>query len=165
MSAISQGQPKQLDSQIEANEINGDDLIADSIDATIMSSEVNEIINDIISERSSSSSEVSESDIRKTEQLIEQSRLEDEYELGKPENQDLDQKAVITSKDTATFSINIWSIIQKSAINLFLPFINGMMLGFGEILAHEVGFRYNWVGAKVQPPRRLQKKQNASKFL
>lgn len=80
MSAISQGQPKQLDSQIEANEINRDDLIADSIEATIISSEVNEIINDIISERSSSSSEVSEGDIRKTEQLIEQSRLEDEYE-------------------------------------------------------------------------------------
>ncbi|ODV59826.1 Mim1p, partial [Ascoidea rubescens DSM 1968] len=54
---------------------------------------------------------------------------------------------------------NLWKYITSSSVNLFLPFINGMMLGFGEILAHEIGFRYNWFGAKVQPPRRLAEKK------
>ncbi|ODV80004.1 TOM13-domain-containing protein, partial [Suhomyces tanzawaensis NRRL Y-17324] len=61
-------------------------------------------------------------------------------------------------------SFSVWDILKKSAINLVLPFINGIMLGFGEILAHEIGFRYNFVGARVQPPRRLQKRQE-SRFL
>ncbi|ANB11775.1 Mim1p [Sugiyamaella lignohabitans] len=44
---------------------------------------------------------------------------------------------------------SIWSILETSAINLFLPFINGLMLGFGEIFAHELGFRWGWSGARV----------------
>lgn len=65
------------------------------------------------------------------------------------------------------YSINLWTILRKSSINLILPFINGMMLGFGEILAHEIGFRYNWAGANVQPPRRIaqRNKRNQSTFL
>ncbi|CAI4214749.1 unnamed protein product [Parascedosporium putredinis] len=35
----------------------------------------------------------------------------------------------------------LWSIIRGAAINLCLPFINGMMLGFGELFAHEAAFR------------------------
>ncbi|KAG7697550.1 hypothetical protein KL951_002124 [Ogataea haglerorum] len=46
-------------------------------------------------------------------------------------------------------STSIWSFLGSCGINLVLPFINGVMLGFGEILAHEIGFRYNWAGAKV----------------
>lgn len=53
-------------------------------------------------------------------------------------------------------TIDVWAIIRKSAINLVLPFINGMMLGFGEILAHEIGFKYHWLGAKVVPVQRKQ---------
>ncbi|KAL7625900.1 hypothetical protein AAE478_005124 [Parahypoxylon ruwenzoriense] len=34
-----------------------------------------------------------------------------------------------------------WSLIRGAAINLLLPFINGMMLGFGELFAHEAAFR------------------------
>lgn len=62
---------------------------------------------------------------------------------------------------------DIFGILKKAAINLVLPFINGMMLGFGEILAHEIGFRYNWIGARVEPPRRMVQKKNesASKYL
>lgn len=62
------------------------------------------------------------------------------------------------------FSFSIWDVMKKGAINLVLPFVNGMMLGFGEILAHEIGFKYNWVGAKVTPERRYEKK-TPSKFL
>lgn len=49
----------------------------------------------------------------------------------------------------------LWSLVTSSAINMILPFINGMMLGFGEIAAHEIGFRYGWYGAKVEPPLRM----------
>lgn len=65
------------------------------------------------------------------------------------------------------FSINVWTIIKRASINLIFPFINGMMLGFGEILAHEIGFRFNWAGARVYPQRRyLNKKENvSSRFL
>jgi len=41
------------------------------------------------------------------------------------------------------------SLLRTAAINLMLPFINGVMLGFGEIFAHELAFRWGWRGAKV----------------
>lgn len=37
------------------------------------------------------------------------------------------------------------SIFSSVAINLFLPFVNGMMLGFGEIFAHQLGIRWGWL--------------------
>ena len=43
----------------------------------------------------------------------------------------------------------IWSLIRGAAINLLLPFINGMMLGFGELFAHEAAFRLGWSGTRV----------------
>ena len=43
----------------------------------------------------------------------------------------------------------IWSIFRGAAINLFLPFINGMMLGFGELFAHEAAFRLGWSSTRV----------------
>jgi hypothetical protein len=42
-----------------------------------------------------------------------------------------------------------WTLIRSAAINLILPFINGMMLGFGELFAHEAAFRLGWGGTKV----------------
>lgn len=42
-----------------------------------------------------------------------------------------------------------WSLIRGVAINLLLPFINGMMLGFGELFAHEAAFRLGWGGTRV----------------
>lgn len=49
-----------------------------------------------------------------------------------------------------------WSILRAATINLFLPFINGMMLGFGELLAHEVAFRLGWSNTRVFPVSRRQ---------
>jgi len=43
------------------------------------------------------------------------------------------------------------SLIRSAAINLVLPFINGVMLGFGEIFAHELAFRWGWRGVRVLP--------------
>lgn len=47
----------------------------------------------------------------------------------------------------------MWSMLRTVAINLLLPFVNGMMLGFGELFAHEAAFRLGWSGTKVS--RRL----------
>ncbi|KAM0818348.1 putative Mitochondrial import protein 1 [Seiridium cardinale] len=45
----------------------------------------------------------------------------------------------------------IWGLVRGTAINLLLPFVNGMMLGFGELFAHEAAFRLGWSGTKVFP--------------
>jgi hypothetical protein len=44
---------------------------------------------------------------------------------------------------------SLWSLLRGAAINLVLPFINGLMLGFGELFAHEAAFRLGWGGTKV----------------
>jgi hypothetical protein len=43
-----------------------------------------------------------------------------------------------------------WGILRGAAINLFLPFVNGLMLGFGELFAHEAAFRLGWSNTKVR---------------
>ncbi|RVX68419.1 hypothetical protein B0A52_07419 [Exophiala mesophila] len=48
----------------------------------------------------------------------------------------------------------IWGILRGAAINLLLPFVNGMMLGFGELLAHEFAFRLGWRETNVWPRHR-----------
>ncbi|KAI0891269.1 TOM13-domain-containing protein [Annulohypoxylon nitens] len=48
-------------------------------------------------------------------------------------------------------SPTVWSMLRGAAINLLLPFINGMMLGFGELFAHEAAFRLGWGGTRVFP--------------
>lgn len=44
----------------------------------------------------------------------------------------------------------LWSLLRGATINLFLPFVNGMMLGFGELFAHEAAFRLGWSGTRVR---------------
>lgn len=43
----------------------------------------------------------------------------------------------------------IWGLLRGAAINVLLPFVNGLMLGFGELFAHEAAFRLGWSGTKV----------------
>ncbi|KAK9240143.1 outer membrane protein TOM13-domain-containing protein [Lipomyces kononenkoae] len=57
------------------------------------------------------------------------------------------------------------SILRFSAINLLFPFINGMMLGFGEILANEIGIRWGFIGAELHPIRTNIRKQIERKQL
>lgn len=45
---------------------------------------------------------------------------------------------------------SFWSFLRGAAINLFLPFVNGLMLGFGELVAHEAAFRLGWSNTKVR---------------
>ncbi|KAI4178612.1 MAG: hypothetical protein L6R41_008312 [Letrouitia leprolyta] len=47
-----------------------------------------------------------------------------------------------------------WGLLRGAAINLLLPFVNGLMLGFGELLAHEAAFRLGWSGTKIFPSGR-----------
>lgn len=42
-----------------------------------------------------------------------------------------------------------WTLCRSLAINLLLPFVNGLMLGFGELFAHEAAFWLGWGGTKV----------------
>ncbi|KAJ5573808.1 uncharacterized protein N7459_008235 [Penicillium hispanicum] len=48
----------------------------------------------------------------------------------------------------------IRSILRGAAINLVLPFVNGLMLGFGELFAHEAAFRLGWSNTKIFPTYR-----------
>jgi hypothetical protein len=43
----------------------------------------------------------------------------------------------------------LWGLVRGAAINLLLPFVNGLMLGFGELVANEAAFRLGWSGTKV----------------
>ena len=47
----------------------------------------------------------------------------------------------------------LWGLLRGAAINLLLPFVNGLMLGLGELLAHEAAFRLGWGGTKVSSPK------------
>lgn len=121
-------------------------------------SEINDLT--VLREQLSSDEVVTGSGILNVEKLINESRLvqdEDEDDYSDYESE---------VHETTVMTIDVWEILKKGAINLVLPFINGMMLGFGEILAHEIGFKYNWSGAKVEPPRRIeQRRREPSKFL
>lgn len=41
----------------------------------------------------------------------------------------------------------IISLCKATAINLILPFINGVFLGFGEICAHELAYLWGWTNS------------------
>ena len=59
--------------------------------------------------------------------------------------------------------------IKSCSINLFLPFINGLMLGFGELVAHEISWRNNWFsrtfnkGYRIFPESRKTSEQPKAK--
>lgn len=59
---------------------------------------------------------------------------------------------------TLTLTFSPWHLLYRVAINLVLPFVNGVMIGIGEILAHEVGFRWGWAGARVVPASRTHRR-------
>ena len=55
-----------------------------------------------------------------------------------------------TSSQVAVYKPpTIWRVLRGAAINLLLPFVNGLMLGLGELLAHEAAFRLGWSNTKV----------------
>lgn len=53
--------------------------------------------------------------------------------------------AISSAWHTAPWSRKVWAIIASVAINVGLPFVNGVMLGFGELFARNVlGVRFGW---------------------
>lgn len=54
----------------------------------------------------------------------------------------------------------IWGLLRGTAINVFLPFVNGLMLGLGELLAHEAAFRLGWTNTKVCTRDTIHKYRN-----
>ncbi|USP72861.1 TOM13-domain-containing protein [Curvularia clavata] len=48
----------------------------------------------------------------------------------------------------------LWGLLRGAAINLLLPFVNGLMLGFGELVANEAAYRLGWSGTKIFPSHR-----------
>ncbi|KAF5209043.1 putative mitochondrial import protein [Clavispora lusitaniae] len=93
---------------------------------------------------------VSNEDISNTHNIILEGRKESQEIID-----DIDD---VDEADTIV-PFSLFDLLRKSAVNLFLPFINGIMLGFGEIFAHEIGFKYGFVGAKVYPPQRQLKQK------
>ncbi|CAA9962867.1 TOM13 domain containing protein [Pyrenophora teres f. maculata] len=66
-----------------------------------------------------------------------------------------------TTSDTTTSSPlilykppTLWGLLRGAAINLLLPFVNGLMLGFGELVANEAAYRLGWSGTKIFPTHR-----------
>ncbi|AET37512.1 Mim1p Ecym_1271 [Eremothecium cymbalariae DBVPG len=48
-----------------------------------------------------------------------------------------------SNSEGSTFS-KVLSVAGSCSINLILPFLNGLMLGFGELLAHELSWKFSW---------------------
>lgn len=72
------------------------------------------------------------------------------YDANHSNSQDSEEPTSSSSSPLILYSPpTIWSILRGAAINLFLPFINGLMLGFGELVAHETAWRLGWSGTKV----------------
>ncbi|KAI5799213.1 outer membrane protein TOM13-domain-containing protein [Peziza echinospora] len=67
-------------------------------------------------------------------------------------NDDDSQSSTSTSSPVILYRPpTVISLLRTAAINLVLPFINGLMLGFGELFAHEIAFRLGWGGTRVFP--------------
>lgn len=82
----------------------------------------------------------------------EQAKLVENFDNEINNNNEIATVDNILNQTDENFDIDfgkIGNFIVKCGINLILPFVNGMMMGFGEILAHEICFRHNWTFARV----------------
>lgn len=66
-------------------------------------------------------------------------------------NNDLSPSAHSRQSEVAVYKPpTLWRLLRGAAVNLLLPFVNGLMLGLGELLAHETAFRLGWSNTKVR---------------
>jgi hypothetical protein len=73
------------------------------------------------------------------------------YDAEHSNSQDSEEQTSHSSSPLILYSPPTFlSIARGAAINLLLPFINGLMLGFGELFAHEAAFRLGWGGTRVR---------------
>lgn len=71
----------------------------------------------------------------------------------------LDEEALGAPEEPPSALARVGSFAATCAINLILPFVNGLMLGFGELLAHEICWRKSIFpptnrGYQIYPERR-----------
>lgn len=72
------------------------------------------------------------------------------YDANHSNSNDSDEPASSSSSPMILYSPpTFWSLMRGAAINLLLPFVNGLMLGFGELFAHEAAYRLGWGKTKV----------------
>lgn len=72
------------------------------------------------------------------------------YDANHSNSQDSEEQTSHSSSPLILYSPPTFlSILRGAAINLVLPFVNGLMLGFGELFAHEAAFRLGWSGTRV----------------
>ena len=75
------------------------------------------------------------------------------YDANHSNSQDSEEQTSHSSSPLILYSPPTFlSILRGAAINLVLPFVNGLMLGFGELFAHEAAFRLGWGGTRVRMP-------------
>lgn len=73
------------------------------------------------------------------------------YDANHSNSQDSEEQTSHSSSPLILYSPPTFlSILRGAAINLVLPFVNGLMLGFGELFAHEAAFRLGWGGTRVR---------------
>ncbi|CAD0107262.1 unnamed protein product [Aureobasidium uvarum] len=70
----------------------------------------------------------------------------DQPDMSSPSSPSSDSASPLILYSPPTF----WGLVRGAAINLLLPFVNGLMLGFGELFANELAFRFGWSNTKVR---------------
>lgn len=118
----------------------------------------------ILTRQVSSDELIDSHDVQNVHEIIVEGREEEDQTSESDYSTDL----IARGHGGEILTINLYSILCKAAINFVLPFFNGVMIGIGEILAHEVGFRYGFRGARVVPERRhaaQESRKQQSSFL
>jgi hypothetical protein len=93
------------------------------------------------------------------------------YDANHSNSQDSEEQTSHSSSPLILYSPPTFlSILRGAAINLVLPFVNGLMLGFGELFAHEAAFRLGWGGTRVRiafcyQKRRVCRRNSCSRSL
>lgn len=88
---------------------------------------------------------VDQRDIYDSMTMQSDSETYDQPDLSSPSSPSSDSASPLILYSPPTF----WGLVRGAAINLLLPFVNGLMLGFGELFANELAFRFGWSNTKV----------------
>jgi hypothetical protein len=88
---------------------------------------------------------VDQRDIYDSMTMQSDSETYDQPDMSSPSSPSSDSASPLILYSPPTF----WGLVRGAAINLLLPFVNGLMLGFGELFANELAFRFGWSNTKV----------------
>jgi hypothetical protein len=91
---------------------------------------------------------VDQRDIYDSMTMQSDSETYDQPDMSSPSSPSSDSASPLILYSPPTF----WGLVRGAAINLLLPFVNGLMLGFGELFANELAFRFGWSNTKVRLP-------------